>query len=335
MSLATPDSGSEGEVEGSIYDGEAAGDIEGASSRAGSPSIRPSTAAATSTFVPHPLQQSTIQPDSFDNSESLTTPRKTAARFIEDQGEVDDTDPTPTQERFDLAVRDLLEDTDALDTYASDLSDTQSTKDRTEAAMSQITRALGVNGGEDAFDSLDWDPDLPYSAPDQSPEPIVAIPKPVTYTTVGSRVDPDAVQQISAPNRIQREGAGRRPLMSMMQARSHYDYFQPRGPAPPLSMQNSMQYTQQLASNPQSYNNYSYNSGTSSYSDRSAHAAQVGQSYRVDQNHQESNPSDPRGNGAMGRPSQTTDTAYFSNLRGTGWFHQIKNYKHLLMNLSI
>jgi hypothetical protein len=307
LNLAAAESGSEGDIDvdaeadaevGSISDG------ENASSRAVSPSIRP----PTSTFVPlplplqHPQPQSVNQHLGFDDTSSLTTPRKVAGRFVDNELEVDDTDPTPTQERFDLAVRDLLEtdNSDLLDSYHSDLSDTQSTKDRTEAAMSQITLALGVKASVDAFDSLDWDPDLPHSAPDQSPEPVVATPKLVTYTTVGSLVDPDAVQQFTAPNRIQREGAGRRLLMSGMQSRSHYDYFQPRGPAPPLSMQHSMQYTQQLASSPVNFNNYSFNSGATSYSDRPSQATQAIQPFHLDEN--ESALSNLRGNSLMGRP---------------------------------
>ncbi|KAK0112459.1 hypothetical protein ONS96_001697 [Cadophora gregata f. sp. sojae] len=109
---------------------------------------------------------------------------------------------------------------------------------------------------DDVFDSVDWDPEMPKGPSlTSSPEPIPLDPKPVAYTTVGSRVDPSAVPQFSAPNRIQREGANRRPVpLSMMQSRQ-FDggfYGQQRGPPPPLNMSNSMQYAQQLGRNPAS-----------------------------------------------------------------------------------
>ncbi|KAH7381972.1 hypothetical protein BKA64DRAFT_764287 [Cadophora sp. MPI-SDFR-AT-0126] len=107
---------------------------------------------------------------------------------------------------------------------------------------------------DDVFDSVDWDPEMPKGPSlTSSPEPVPLDPKPVAYTTVGSRVDPSAVPQFSAPNRIQREGANRRPVpLSMMQSRQ-FDggfYGQQRGPPPPLNMSNSMQYAQQLGRNP-------------------------------------------------------------------------------------
>ncbi|KAH7333162.1 hypothetical protein BKA65DRAFT_404024 [Rhexocercosporidium sp. MPI-PUGE-AT-0058] len=106
----------------------------------------------------------------------------------------------------------------------------------------------------DVFDSVDWDPEMPKGpSPTASPEPVPLELKPVVaYTTVGSRVDPSAVPQFSAPNRIQREGANRRPVpLSMMQSRQFDSAFynQQRGPPPPLNMSNSMQYAQQLGRN--------------------------------------------------------------------------------------
>lgn len=279
LSLEHTGSGSEG---GGLSDS--------ASSRGVSPKLPPSTLSFV-TPKQSDQQHQFLETDTdleFDNPSSLTTPRKsTGGYFDTDLDAVHDTDPTPTQERFDLAVRDQpeTEEGEYPEIYHSDNSDTSSTKGRADAVMSQITRAMGARAGQDAFDSLDWDPDLPYATLEKSPVPVVATPKPVTYTTVGSRVDPDAVQQFTAPNRIQREGAGRRPLM--MQNRSHYDYFQPRGTAPPLSMQNSMQYTQQLAQSPNSYNNYSFNGGTPTYSDRSSQPSRMGQTFQLDEQEQQ------------------------------------------------
>ncbi|KAI0999679.1 hypothetical protein K3495_g8519 [Podosphaera aphanis] len=104
--------------------------------------------------------------------------------------------------------------------------------------------------GKDAFDPLEWEPDLSSMlSVDESPKPVPMKPQPVTYTTVGSLVDPKSVQQFTAPNRIQREGANRRPLMSIIANRSFDSLFQTRGPPPPLNKSNSMQYAQQLSRN--------------------------------------------------------------------------------------
>lgn len=193
----------------------------------------------------------------FDKPTSVITPSKVNDKALGDNDNFEfDVDPTPTQERFDLSTR-VFDSESGLDHIESDNSDTQSTKDREEAIMAGLSESFGskANIGQDAFDSLDWDPDLPTaSAPDGSPEPIVPTPKPVAYTTVGSLVDPTVVPQFTAPNRIQREGSGRRPLMSMMPTRHHDSYYPPRGPPPPLNIQNSMHYTQQLAQSPVSFN---------------------------------------------------------------------------------
>ncbi|CAG8957396.1 hypothetical protein HYFRA_00010822, partial [Hymenoscyphus fraxineus] len=144
----------------------------------------------------------------------------------------------------------------------SDLQSTQSTKDRRTTAMSQLKDALGGTyppggiTGQDAFDSIDWDPDLPSASGADSPEPVALKPQPVvTYTTVGSLVDPNAKPTFAAPNRIQREGASRQPLISAMQRAHQFEAFhRAMNPPPPtpsaLSMSNSMAYTQQIAKSP-------------------------------------------------------------------------------------
>ncbi len=108
--------------------------------------------------------------------------------------------------------------------------------------------------GVDAFDSVEWDPDLPSGvSPDKSPEPVPIKPKPVEYTTVGSLVNNKIVPQFTAPNRIQREGAQRKSLMSILHSYETGTLTnQQRGPPPPLNMANSMQYAQQIGRNPTS-----------------------------------------------------------------------------------
>jgi hypothetical protein len=131
--------------------------------------------------------------------------------------------------------------------------------------MASISEAFGSTESpkkiaDDLFDSVEWDPDLPSASAPDSPEPIEAIiaaPQPLAYTTVGSLVDPNAVPQFTAPHRIQREGAGRRPLMNLMQNRplmptrhQEQSYVHPHDPQLSLSMQDSMHYAQQLADSP-------------------------------------------------------------------------------------
>ena len=125
----------------------------------------------------------------------------------------------------------------------SEAEDPEAVKENFDAAMARLASSTKVAGG-DAFDSLEWDPELPSAtAPDASPEPVTINPQPV-YTTVGSVVNPSLQPQFVAPNRIQREGSLRRPLMPM--SARQYEAFSPRGPPPSLTIANSMQYTQQL-----------------------------------------------------------------------------------------
>ncbi|KAH6665501.1 hypothetical protein B0J14DRAFT_550878 [Halenospora varia] len=118
--------------------------------------------------------------------------------------------------------------------------------------MSQISKTFAAAKVEDAFDSVDWDPDLPSATAPDSPEPVTVKPTPVAYTTVGSLVDLTAKPQFAAPNRIQREGAARQPLMTMLQRGQYDSFYQARGPPPPLNMANSMAYAQQIAKSPSS-----------------------------------------------------------------------------------
>jgi hypothetical protein len=242
----------------------------GSFSRAASPSLDPSASASSSAppfefrppFTPSPKSQDPR------TSASVETPDETIASF-ELSLTLGDTDPTPTQANFpdfdptptqasQARFDSIIPPTAVTTTESTDseLSDSQSTKDRTEEAMASLAQSFGAaKVGRDAFDSLEWDPDLPAAAePDRSPEPVTVTPQPIAYTTVGSVVNPKAVPQFTAPNRIQRESSGRRPLLPMVHSR-HHDYFsQPRGPPPSnmqgLNVQTSMQYTQQLAQSP-------------------------------------------------------------------------------------
>ena len=126
------------------------------------------------------------------------------------------------------------------------ISNTQSTEHQVGESMANLT--VPVIPGQDKednsnlFESVEWDPDLPSaSASHQSPEPTATPAQPVTYTTVGSIVNPNATPQFTAPNRIQREGSGRRPLLPLIQTRQHDSLYPHRGHSP-LNMANGLQH---------------------------------------------------------------------------------------------
>ncbi|TGO15614.1 hypothetical protein BTUL_0038g00440 [Botrytis tulipae] len=175
----------------------------------------------------------------------------------------------------------------SLDLLKSDNSDTQSVKDKSDAVMARIASSTGlmvrslsdITTVNDGFDSVEWDPDLPVRSINNSPEPLSVEIQPVAYTTVGSRVNPNLQPQISAPNRIQREGSIRRPQLDPTHNRQPNYYSHTRGPPPPLNMQNSMHYAQQLGQVPNSFNTPP---ATSARSTRSLRASQ-----RLSQSEQE------------------------------------------------
>ncbi|KAF7877406.1 hypothetical protein EAF04_001083 [Stromatinia cepivora] len=167
----------------------------------------------------------------------------------------------------------------SLDFLKCDDSDTQSVKDKSEAVMARIAGSTGLMTrtmsdlatANDGFDSVEWDPDLPVRSINDSPEPLLVEAQPVAYTTVGSRVNPNLQPQISAPNRIQREGSIRRPQLDPTHNRQTNYYPHTRGPPPPLNMQNSMHYAQQLG---QTSNTFNTPPATSARSARSLRASQ-------------------------------------------------------------
>ena len=113
----------------------------------------------------------------------------------------------------------------------------QSTEHQADEAMASLT--VPVIPGQDKennstlFDYVEWDPDLPSaSAQHQSPEPVATPAQPVTYTTVGSIVNLTATPKFTAPNRIQREGSGRRPLLPLIQTLQHDSLYLHRGHSP-------------------------------------------------------------------------------------------------------
>ncbi|KAF7959429.1 hypothetical protein EAE96_001047 [Botrytis aclada] len=176
----------------------------------------------------------------------------------------------------------------SLDLLKSDNSDTQSVKDKSDAVMARIASSTGlmvrslsdITTVNDGFDSVEWDPNLPVRSINNSPEPLSVETQPVAYTTVGSRVNPNLQPQISAPNRIQREGSIRRPQLDPTHNRQTNYYSHTRGPPPPLNMQNSMHYAQQIGQVPNSFN---IPPVTSARSARSLRASQ-----RLSQSEQES-----------------------------------------------
>jgi hypothetical protein len=110
--------------------------------------------------------QSSTTSRNFDNPIPNTTPGKSKAIQETDLDFQTDADPTPTQPRFEPFCHTPIENEfdcgNSLDFIDCNASDSQSTKDRTEAAMAAMAHAFGgKKAGEDAFDALEWDPDLP------------------------------------------------------------------------------------------------------------------------------------------------------------------------------
>ena len=204
--------------------------------------------------IPHQVRQFTTK------SETTTakTPDEKQENIRPGALSLFDSDPTPTQAHLDfdydafpaLGASIGPRNSSTLDTEDPD----NKVKDGIEMTMSHITETFGKENdpGDDAFDSLDWDPDLPTAPRSESPEPVPIKPQPVTYTTVGSLVDPNVKPQFSAPRRIQREGANRTPLISMLQGARFQPYYQPRGPPPSLNQSNSMAYAQHIGRSPNS-----------------------------------------------------------------------------------
>ncbi|KAE9372446.1 hypothetical protein N431DRAFT_558281 [Stipitochalara longipes BDJ] len=173
---------------------------------------------------------------------------------------------SPSTKQFTSTMRDLASvefDRKYIDSYQRPFRyacwATKPSKQEIEQAMAALDRAATprhiLKPGEDSFDPLEWSSGLPSTAtsPSHSPEPVTIKPQPLTYTTVGSVVNPNVVPQFSAPNRIQREGANRRPLHTLLGTPRYEPMIQTR-PAtaslPPLNMANSMQYAQQIARSP-------------------------------------------------------------------------------------
>ncbi|KAG0650540.1 hypothetical protein D0Z07_3072 [Hyphodiscus hymeniophilus] len=224
----------------------------------------------------------TPKPNAFEFTAGVTK-GKGKERLIE-QSDIDvgagDTQRTPTQNVFNsaapvstsapvpsnAATHPLLSRIDhhcSSDEAEATSSDFDPMRGRKEAAMASIAEAFGTSKApkvaDDIFESIESDPDLPSESVPDSPitlEPVMSAPQPLAYTTVGSLVNPNTVPQFTAPNRIQREGAGRRPLMTFMPNRpsipmrhSETSYFS-RDLPPTLSIQDSMHYAQQLSPSP-------------------------------------------------------------------------------------
>jgi hypothetical protein len=258
--LGAPDSASEG---GSTSE-------MGSLSKPPSPSLQISYSSHASTFPldrhPYSASPSNRQDiQGLNSTVSASSPDKIARTVLDLPHNTPGGDPTPTQTRSHLSAQAqeglgylTLNQPRPLTQPDSRASDTLSTEGRTNDAMANLTQSFNtIRTAEhinDDFESLEWDPDLPEApVPPHSPQPATTNPQPVAYTTVGSIINPNATPQFTAPNRIQRDGSGRRPLLPLVQGRHHDSIFQHRSHLP-LGMQSSMQYTQQVAPSPNRYN---------------------------------------------------------------------------------
>ena len=98
-------------------------------------------------------------------------------------------------------------------------NDTEEQKKKIDSVMSSF-REVG-----DSYDSIEWLPNEGEAGYGKSPKPLTVHPQPVaSYTTVGS-LKPAPNQHFTAPNRIQRDGTGRRPLQANLHGRGHENHF--------------------------------------------------------------------------------------------------------------
>lgn len=119
--------------------------------------------------------------------------------------------------------------------YFDDLYEANLTIDCFEASMAEscITydaKSMTKNG-DDYFDSLEWNISLPVANVPDSPEPLTTTPQKLTYTTVGSLVDPNSTPRFTAPNRAQRDWSvpGRKSYGSSSTHHSQESYYCSRG----------------------------------------------------------------------------------------------------------
>jgi hypothetical protein len=223
-----------------------------------------STSEAEAIVEAEPISSTKLHP--FTKTTNATTPAKIDYDREDDATGSSsiyfDSDPTPRGTRLDKVDLDYdafpaLGATIKDDSDSTNLGECETqTQEAIDKAMSHIHRAFGTTESkidDDDFDCLDWDPDLPPASTSESPEPVQIKPQPVAYTTVGSLVDPNAKHQFAPPKRVNREGAGRAPLMSILQGGRYEPYYQPpRGPPPSLNRANSMAYAQQIGRSPRS-----------------------------------------------------------------------------------
>ena len=146
--------------------------------------------------------------------------------------------------------------TDQLCYRASNSPSIEAQADNAMASL-KISGNLGKekeSSGNSNNNSVEWDPDLPRASTQCQFLDTAAAPNPpVTYTTVGSIVNPKAAPQFTAPNRIQREGSARRSLLPLIQSRQH-DSFLPHRVHSPLNMPNGLHHAHQLVQPPNHFN---------------------------------------------------------------------------------
>lgn len=226
-------------------------------------------ARAQPQHIPLPLQELLNTPARLNDATILQGGESSA--HLADDG------PTPTQATFDIqsaTQRNRVREYEGVGysvvrrahnrSYSSSVDSQEERREREamagiSAAFSGASKPSGTASSKgNGFDELNWDPDIESDvAETESPEPVAVPPKQLTYTTVGSVVNPDAITQIAAPNRIQRDNTNRRPFMAAPQDRRQHGYYPAQGgPMPSLNNTNSMQYAQQYSQNPrpQHYN---------------------------------------------------------------------------------
>jgi len=161
-----------------------------------------------------------------------------------------------TQDQLDDSSEAAISDVDSniLDFFNEAPLDQEAANDMS-LLMADLQRYNNSPGNTmvDPFDSIEWDSSLAsVFSIDKSPEQVVVTelnplaPKveksKLAYTTVGSIVNTDVVPQVPPPNRIQREGANRHPIVS---ARQYEMMLQAHGPPPPTYNSDPAGYSDQ------------------------------------------------------------------------------------------
>jgi hypothetical protein len=184
---------------------------------------------STPATLPAQVQASYVTPPrgslAYRNLRSISGPRRPlhthSQSFSQPAPRLFSASRPPPQLQFVTPTRPSLNSSQSLtqDSPLDRPNDTEQQKKKITSVMSSF-REVG-----DSYDSIEWLPNERQASYGESPEPLTVPPQPVaSYTTVGS-LKPATNQHFTAPNRIQRDGTGRRAPQANLQGRGHDSHF--------------------------------------------------------------------------------------------------------------